>query len=478
MIALEKQRVLVSGCSGRSGAAAARLCHHLGATVILSDRNVESHHWPDGAAVPGKMFVDVRPREDAALVDEHSPDLIITAPGVPLTHPLLARAREKGVPIFGENDFAFQELRRLSPYLVLGVTGTDGKSTTTALVAHLLSELGVPAIPCGNFGLPLSELALSPPSASTVLVVECSSFQLEPLVFFHPNAAAILNVAPDHQDRYSSAEDYLAAKLRIAELLSGEDELFVGPGLARAVAARFPGHEQRTTEVDYGAAPELGAWGRQWTTLAGALGLAGAHNRSNLGFALALVHHTFRLRGLSLDTQRLRQAVASFRGLPHRMEVIGESPTLRFVNDSKATTIQAVTRALESFGDGNALHHLLGGRSKGADFRELRGVAPKATLYPFGEAARDIALVLGVARTYANLEAAVRAAASNGAQRAELDVLGGGHREATQKQTILLSPACASYDEFRSFEERGARFSELAREILRASGGSLTGGGG
>ncbi len=462
------RRALVVGASGRSGAAAVRLLCASGATVILADRKTESEYLTP-ADLSGRHVIDRRPREDVALLEEERPDLVLTAPGVPLSGPLLSAAVASGIPVHGENDFAFAALRRVAPYVVLGITGTDGKSTTTALVVHLLSALGTPAVACGNFGLPLSELALQPPEASTVLVVECSSFQLEALRYFHPNAAAILNVAPDHQDRYTGHEAYLAAKLRIGELLRDGDALFVPPELLAGVRDALPGQLQRTVVVEPARAEESEG-GRLWLRTVSALRLEGSHNRTNLAFALALAAHAWRLRDLSPSVPEVAAAVGSFRGLPHRMELVGEYDGLRFVNDSKATTIQAVRSALASFGEGVGLHHLLGGRSKGADFREILGTARQARRYPFGESGGQIAGVLGVSESYSGLRNALRAAVEAARKARDGTQVGG------PVQTILLSPGCTSYDEFRSFEDRGDRFREMVFEIMGGRPPALSGG--
>lgn len=479
----EGRTVLVCGASGRSGRAAARLCLHLGARVVLSDRVMPTNagepasgeSW-EGAA--SGQLLDARPREDAALLIAYRPDFLIVAPGVPLTNEIFVKAEALGIPVFGENDYAFGALKARDDLSFLAITGTDGKSTTTAMTAHLIREgLGRPAVECGNFGLPLSEIALSEPDPGTVLVVECSSFQLEPTVFFRPLAAALLNVAPDHQDRYRDQEAYLAAKLRIARNLTPDDILFAPLSMRSMLAARSdlplaptyidcsPGREWSSSEqVAQVAGQPAGEVARapqsqavyEDETYARALRLPGAHNRCNLLFALALCESFAKKVGLSLSSERLLAAIESFRGLPHRMELVGEVSGIRVINDSKATTMQAVTRAVEAFGQGEGLHHLIGGRSKGADFSSIRGLAPAARIYPFGEAAGEIARVLEQAESFGTLRAALAAAV----QSALLAGAGG------TLQVILLSPGCSSFDEFHSFEDRGLRFKQYARELL------------
>jgi UDP-N-acetylmuramoylalanine--D-glutamate ligase len=476
---LKGRRILVAGAGGLSGQAAARLALRLGAVVGLSDRDAGRELAAD---LSGASVMDMRPREDAGLLDDFSPDLVLTAPGVPITGALFAVARERGLPIRGESDFGFEMIRRtwFTPPIVIGVTGTDGKSTTTALLAHLITRATARfALACGNIGVPLSDLALYPSAGSAgrelaprqpeALVVELSSFQLELVEKLHPIVGMILNLADDHLDRYPDREAYLAAKLNLLTRMRSGDSLFAPPWIterARAwLKARLP---------DERAWPTLRALPPYVTPLEGAavpppaeifyrgaalmsvqdLGLRGVHNISNMIYALAALEALEERGFLRADRERLRAALGEFQGLPHRMELVVKNSRGLFINDSKATTVQAALAALDSYPD-RRVYLLCGGRDKGADFAPLGG-RPNVRILPFGEAAGLIAAATGAPDRYVSLETAFEAALKLAETEAEPPV-------------ILLSPACASYDAFRSYAERGERFRALVQARVGSS---------
>lgn len=451
---LDGKKILVLGSLGKSGRAAVELYRKLGASVSVTDTNAElslPEHW---------NVEDLRPSQDPSLLDRNF-DFLVTAPGIPLSLPIFLAARERKLDLFGENDFAWEIIRRTWKKMpaFIAITGTDGKSTTTALASHILSGVGLRSVPCGNFGKPLSEVALSPDSFDA-LVVECSSFQLEAAHFFHPETAVILNLASDHLDRYPDMDAYLNAKLRIA-LFSDSSDLFLAPSWICEKAKLFLGASGKKTEefprfasIDQDTVNDSSRkvffQGREFPG-ADRFTLPGRHNRENLLYSLAILEEFARRRNLSLDLSLLASSLASFKGLPHRIEAAGQSGGIRFYNDSKATTVQAVIAALSAFPDEDVFL-LVGGRDKGADFAPL-GNLERVRLYPFGEAGPKVAHQTGEKTTYPNLKSAFDAAVKSARE------IGRG--------VVLLSPGCASYDAYRSYSERGEHFRKLAGEAVQ-----------
>lgn len=476
---LENLSILLCGAGGLSGRFAAELCVSRGARLWLSDRSADAP-WPEAvaAAIKDGRAVDLRPRDDAALLDDilkdRTLDLVITAPGVPLASPLLQAVQQRGLSLRGENDFAYEMLRKICSRngrampRVVAVTGTDGKSTTTALIAHLIAgACGARALPCGNFGRPLSQIVVEQDDAD-VLVVECSSFQLELVESFAPDVAAILNLADDHLDRYANLDAYLRAKLNVLQNMRAPG-VFLAPDWiverARRVPAGTPTPELRTvpTIAETGM-PDRLTYRDADLTAATEFPLPGVHNQENLRFALAVLE-ALEAQGdsrLVVDRTKLVEAVRSFSGLAHRMEVVADRDGVLFINDSKATTVQAVGAALASFsGAAERVFLLCGGRGKGADFGALGGRA-NVTLFPFGEAGPAIAaavrdVALDSKAPFADLKTAFEAAR----KAAEIYVKNEGGRS-----ILLLSPACASFDAFRSYTERGEFFRGLVHAAL------------
>jgi len=439
---LKGKRILVMGASGKSGRSAALCYAKMEATVLLAD--ADAKELPDLAGVVG--IQDMRPRDDAGLLDS-SVDLIVTAPGVPLSLDIFSSARERGIPVFGENDLGAHLISTSwnPPPFVCAVTGTDGKSTTTALIDHMARSVGISSVACGNFGTPLSSLVFDPPVR--MLSLECSSFQLEPARFLRAHVAMILNLSQDHMDRYATLEDYLHAKLNVTMNQTAED-LFIAPKwiLDRSTT---PARKIALESLQY-VRDEIWFSGKAVARLAD-YSLPGAHNRINLNFALAALENASGRLGISVSAESIRSAIASFRGLPHRMESVVTVRGIEFVNDSKATTVQAVCSGLTAFA-GRSVALLCGGYDKGLDYSELakfEGVV----LLPFGEAGPKIARDTGAARVYATLEEALRAGA---------DLC-----KSQGQGVVYLGPACASYDAYNSYEERGEHFRSLALGLAK-----------
>jgi UDP-N-acetylmuramoylalanine--D-glutamate ligase len=355
--------------------------------------------------------------EEERLLD--AVETVIKSPGVPGEAPLVAAARARGIPVWSEVELG----SRLLPNPIVGVTGTNGKTTTSELLGVML---GAPV--AGNVGRALTDLD-GQVEPDQIVVCEVSSFQLEDVHEFRPRVAVLLNLEPDHLDRHDSLEAYRDAKLRIFENQTADDTAVVPRGFGEV-----PGAGQR---IEFDASDPLPAEPQ----------IPGAHNRENAAAATAVA------RALGIDDSRIADALQTFAGVAHRLEPVAEVKGVRFVNDSKATNTAAARRAVAAFDA--PLHVILGGRGKGESYTELaldlRGRARRA--YLIGETAAEIAVALELAgvdhEVSGDLETAVRAAARN--------AVGG--------EVVLLAPACASYDQFRDFEERGDAFRRLAQEL-------------
>ena len=345
---------------------------------------------------------------------------VVKSPGVWPSTPLIREARAMGLGVVGELEIAW----RLLPNEFVALTGTNGKTTTAELLGDIHRAADVEVTVAGNIGAPLSSLVgeLSP---DAVVVCECSSFQLADAQAFAPECAVLLNLEPDHLDWHEGFVNYRDAKLRIFENQQPDDIAVVPPGFMQ-----LPGAGRR---VEYGPAQP------------GEVRLRGRHNLENAGAARTAAHE----RGI--PEPAIAQALSSFAGVPHRLEEVAERDGVVYFNDSKATNVAATLVALEAFDGG--LHLILGGRAKGEDFGRLRDPvsAVCAGVYLIGEAAPEIRAALEPAAPVhdcGDLEHAVIAAAA----------------AARLGESVLLSPACASYDQFSNFEERGQRFRELVED--------------
>jgi UDP-N-acetylmuramoylalanine--D-glutamate ligase len=448
---VEGKRVTVAGAA-RSGLAAAELLVRRGARVTLSDVRSDI---PEAAPLR-QIGVDLE-------LGGHQPatfagaDLIVMSPGVPVEQPAVAAARSCGVPVIGEIELASRWLRGR----VIAITGTKGKSTTTTLTGRMLETAGFQVAVGGNIGAPLSaQVQASTPEM--LHVVETSSFQLEQIESFRPWIAVMLNFSPDHLDRHPSVEAYAAAKSRIFENQSASDWAVINaddPAVlematrARAAKRRF----SRRSQVVEGTALE-GGWIVD-RTAAGTVPLVPLDAIQLLGPHLVDDVMAAATVGVLAGAQppALAEAVRGFRGLEHAMELVAEIEGVRFVNDSKATNVESALRSIESFDRG--LVPILGGRFKGGDLGLLREpLARRArAVLAIGEARRLIHEALAGAvpvHGSPSLEAAVRSAF-------DLARPGG---------VVLLAPACASFDMFRDYAERGRRFKEEVARVAREWG--------
>jgi len=411
------KRVLVVGLA-RSGKAAAEALVARGAKVVGFDR--------DEALDVGRLHelgVEVRlGREEETLAQGF--DLVVKSPGVPGETSLVQGARALGVPIWSEIELG----ARLLGNPILGVTGTNGKTTTSELLGAIFHAAGRPVEVAGNIGRPLTSLA-GEVDDSTWIVCEISSFQLEDVELLRPRIAVLLNLEPDHLDRHGTFEWYVDTKLRIFEAQTEDDVAVVPRGFGP-----LPGAARR---VEFSAGDPLPA----------EPALPGEHNRENAAAA------TVAARAAGIPDEAIAAALVSFPGVPHRIELVRELHGVRYVNDSKATNVAAALRAIAALRD-SPLHLILGGFDKKESYPVLAdALEAEDRAYLIGETASEIAVALderGISYTQSgDLASAFRAAAS---------AAGSG-------DVVLLSPACASWDQFRDFEERGDEFRRLVEEL-------------
>ncbi|KPL69689.1 UDP-N-acetylmuramoylalanine--D-glutamate ligase [Erythrobacter sp. SG61-1L] len=413
----------------RSGLAAAECLLASGAEVVAWDRQDNAR-----AAVEGRARL-----ADPLEIDLTGFDGVVVSPGVPINvHPIAQRAREAGVPLIGDIELFALARADLPPHRVVGITGTNGKSTTTALVRHLLDSAGIPARMGGNIGLPI--LAEEPLEAGGVYVLELSSYQIDLTFSLKCEAAALTNITPDHLDRYAGFEAYAASKARLFAMQDADQFAVFGcddaPTRAIYEAERSRRPAGRVACVDKAALlPHQAEWPS----------LQGPHNLENAATAAALVEE------LGVTRNQVLAGLATFRGLPHRMERLGEYRGVLFINDSKATNPASAAPALAAFPPNpeKRIHWILGGLPKGDDLGECeRYFGNVAAAYTIGEAGPRFAEILDpvthVERCEMMAEAVSRAMAA-----------------AKPGDVILFSPACASFDQFRDYELRGDAFREI-----------------
>jgi len=443
--------VLVVGL-GRSGVSAARALRQRVPAVIACDSGPVDAPVRQELATLGIAVWD----ESDGVDPLRAVEWVVKSPGVPSRVPVIAAARERGIPVLGELEVGW----RLLPNPFIAITGSNGKTTTTELVGHIHREARLPVEVAGNVGLALTFLVdtLSP---GAVVVCEASSFQLEDTRAFAPDAAVLLNLAEDHLDRHGTFAAYRDAKLRVFAEQPASALAVLPTGLAAQARGGSARRVLFEPKAGGGAQASLTVRdGRLWWLDApfmdtDDLALRGAHNLENAMAAAAVC----LARGV--DPAAVRSGLATFGGVAHRLEEIATVDGVLYVNDSKATNVASAVVGLTSFPAGS-VHVILGGRAKGDDLAPLAAAADRhaSAAYLIGEAAPAFGEALaqtGVpVHQSGDLEAAVAAARA----------------AARTGEVVLLSPAAASYDQFRSFEERGARFRALVgRDVGRPGPG-------
>jgi UDP-N-acetylmuramoylalanine--D-glutamate ligase len=414
---LAGRRVLVLGLA-RSGTAAADVLVGAGASVVGYDRN---ESLEAGRLRESGVELHLGREEERLL---QGIDLVVKSPGVPGETVLVEGARARGIPVWSEIELG----ARLLSNPILGVTGTNGKTTTSELLGAVFRAAGRPVEVAGNVGVPLTSLVGSVGDDAWV-VCELSSFQLEDVETLEPKVGVLLNLEPDHLDRHGSFETYADIKLRMFERQATEDTAVVPRGLGT-----IPGGAQR---VEFSGDDELPAEPL----------IPGPHNRENAAAATAAA------RAAGVDDDAIAEALRTFEGVPHRIELVRELRGVRYVNDSKGTNVAAALRALASFPDAR-LHVILGGLGKNEPYEPLAAAFKAGDAgYVIGASGEEIARALdaaGVPVTRAGTLAAALAASAAAARGSDV---------------VLLSPACASFDQFRDFEARGDAFRALVQEL-------------
>jgi UDP-N-acetylmuramoylalanine--D-glutamate ligase len=454
---LKNQRVLVVGL-GKSGVASALFLKARGARVTVSDsKSQDELRGEIPRLLDQGITVETGGHGERTFRGQ---DLIVVSPGVPVDAPQLAPARELGIPVIGEIELAARFLKGH----IVGITGSNGKTTTTALTGEVISMGGWESLVGGNIGTAAISL-VDQSTDDTYVVLEVSSFQLETIQTFHPLIAVVLNITPDHLDRHSTFQAYVDAKARIFEnqtasdfaVLNADDPTCVGlPGRTQARKIWF----SRKKEV------EAGAWIRNGQIVfrdggqdreimpVSDIKLKGAHNLENVLAAVCV--------GMLTQTEpsRIRRAVQEFKAVEHRLEYVATVRGVEYYNDSKATNVDATIKALESFPAN--IHLILGGKDKGSDYTVLKPLLKERArrVYTIGAAAEKIeshlAGIVEVVRA-GTLDTAVKRAAGS----------------AQSGDVVLLAPACASFDQFENYEHRGRVFKQAVQalaEQARAEG--------
>jgi UDP-N-acetylmuramoylalanine--D-glutamate ligase len=450
LIELSGKRVLVVGL-GKSGLAAAHFLKERGARVTVSD------------ARPATLIAELSELLDQGFMVEagshglltfRRQDLIVVSPGVPMSTPVLTQVRAMGAHIIGELELGVEFLQGE----VIGVTGSNGKTTTTSLLGEILKAAGRPTLVGGNIGLPVTAL-VAESTAESWSVIEVSSFQLETVETFRPRIAVVLNITPDHLDRHGSFETYAAAKARITEfqtsddflVLNGEDkqtqmvaaetkaQIYWFSGRRQIKQGAFVHGESIFFTKSEGAKPEP-------VMPVAEITLAGTHNVENVLAAVCAA----RLAGVEVET--IRAAVGAFKAVEHRLEFVRELDGVRYYNDSKATNVDATMKAVASFDGG--IHLILGGKDKDSDYTVLAPLLRERvkTVVTIGSAAEKIERELDGVVKIESAETLARAIAF-------------AHETAAAGDTVLLAPACSSFDQFENYEQRGRVFKELVQGL-------------
>ena len=450
MMELKGKKVLVVGL-GKSGLAAALFLRRCGALVTVSDvRSAEALAKDIPALLDEGIMVETGGH---GLLTFRRQDLIVVSPGVPLNTPELAQVKSFGLPVIGELELAARFLKEK----ILAITGSNGKTTTTALVGEILEKAGIPTLVGGNIGVPVVAL-IDQSTDETWSVLEVSSFQLESTERFHPSIAVILNITPDHLDRHGSFENYALAKERIFAAQHEGDAVVLNADNARAAQAAA-----RSVAKVYFFSMEhsvlQGAWVEDgWVVyrpgkdepiekimpLSG-ITLKGAHNVENVLAAVCAA----RLAGATAE--QIRSTVEAFQAVEHRLEYVATINGVEFYNDSKATNVDATAKAVASFSVG--IHLILGGKDKNSDYTQLAQLlrARVRAVYTIGSAAAKIESQLRGVVSILSCETLGNAVSAAGSA-------------ARPGEVVLLAPACSSFDQFESYEQRGKVFKELVNE--------------
>jgi UDP-N-acetylmuramoylalanine--D-glutamate ligase len=451
-IDLEGKRVLVVGL-GRTGVVVSLFSAGYGAIVTATDDKPESEIAEVAAKLRAVGVTLVLGGHTSAIFLEQ--DLIVVSPGVPANLSALGLARARGIPVWGEIELAWRYLRGT----LVGITGSNGKTTTTSLVAHILKTAGIPMLVGGNIGVPLLSLVERSTDA-TVTVAEISSFQLETIEAFRPEVGVLLNLTPDHLDRHATFEEYASAKMRMFENQLDRDAAVLNADDPE-VTRRMPAHPRifwfsrqkrvaqgaflRDDQIIFRAEGSEVSLGRR-----DEIPLRGEHNFENVLAACAAAF----LAGA--DPSAVATGVKTFKAVEHRLELCGEIAGVSYYNDSKATNVDATLKAIEAFP--GPLIVILGGKDKGSPYTSLRE--------PLHQRAR-LAILIGAAaeKIACELDGAVPLEHAGTLERA----VHLATERAKPGDSVLLAPACSSFDQFENYEQRGQMFKQLVANLEKHS---------
>src|SRR6202045_1403959 len=449
---LKNKRVLVVGL-GKSGVASALFLKERGARVTVSDTKS-----PDQLRDEIPVLLDHGITVETGGHGERTfrgQDLIVVSPGVPVDAAPLVQARAAGEPVIGEIELAAQNL----PGEIVAITGSNGKTTTTTLAGEILAAGGFPVSVGGNIGTPAISLVESA-TRQTIVVLEVSSFQLETIQTFRPKVAVVLNVTPDHLDRHRTFQTYVDAKTRIFENQQASDFAVLNEDDPTCRTLRDRTRAQvfwfsRKKEVQQGACVRdgkiffLDGKSQREVMLVSEIPLKGAHNVENVlaGVCAGAL--------MGCEPAKIRQAIQNFKAVEHRLEYVATIKGVEYFNDSKATNVDATIKALESFPKN--IHLILGGKDKGSDYTVLNHLLRERVkrVYTIGAAA-------------AKIESQIKAADVVHAETLE-NAIRKANAAAEPGDVVLLAPACASFDQFKSYEHRGRTFKEIVRGLAGAS---------
>ena len=411
----------------RSGLSAARALVAGGAEVLA---------WDNDEGARAKV-TDIATIADPLLSDLTGYEAIVVSPGVPINrHPIADKAKAACIPLIGDIELFAMARPNLPPHRVVGITGTNGKSTTTALVHHLLESASIPVCMGGNIGLPI--LSQVPLPAGGVYVLELSSYQIDITHSLACDAAALINLSPDHLDRYDGYDGYMASKARLFEMQTGKEFSVFGKGDADTERVYNQVLARRGAEFVHLTDPQSVTGQAEWPSL------QGPHNLQNIAVAIAIVE------SLGVTEAQWRPAMRSFRGLAHRMEVVAERNGILFINDSKATNAASTAPALAAY---PRVHWIVGGLPKTDNLDEcIPNFSHVVKAYTIGEAGPLFYELLSPQLPVERSEMMGAAVHSAAAQAQPGDV-------------IMLSPACASFDQFKDFEARGDAFRAIVEAL-------------
>jgi len=448
-------KILVVGLGGKTGVAVSNfLCSH-GMNVTASD-NKDIDLIKDSIKDLDNSVNVIAPKQDISLLNENF-DLIVLSPGVPKSIPLIKEAVKRDIPVVSEIEVAYHFLKGI----IIAITGTDGKSTTTSMVYEILKSLDFDVFIGGNIGIPMSSF-VDKTSDDSVTVLELSSFQLETIVSFRPDIATILNVAPDHLDRYNGMEDYFETKFGISKNQTKED-FFIYNNEDKMTTKRLNNllAQKKSFSILNKNADIFFENGKIFFNDKGNVLevmdsskflIPGEHNIENFMTAFLLVKSFYDLKGIDFKYEKFANAAYKFAGLEHRMEKLGVFQKRTFYNDSKATTVGAAIVAVKSLASPVVL--ILGGRTKGDDYNRLADAIK--------DGVRHIVLIGESTSEFEKIFAAFNISKADDLDDAILQSIKHGE----EGDAIVLSPACASYDMFKNYEERGRGFKNSYEKLV------------